>query len=117
MANQCVGVLCTAARECKAATEETTDETATEETTEDDAVHTSFADVCTFRGLTVAAASKLIFGEGDDVESQRLRGACSDWAGRRKLSTPAVKEAAKGVRARAPFPPASRSRLMLLPPR
>ena len=125
MANQCVGVLCTAAREGKAATEETTDETATEETTdetateettEDDAAHSSFADLCTLRGLTVAAASKVIFGEGEDADSQRLRRACSNWVGRRNLSTPAVKEAAKGVRARAPFPPASCSRLMLRPP-
>ena len=116
MANQCVGVLCTAARECKAATEETTDETATEETTEDDAAHSSFADLCALKELTVVAASKLIFGEGEDAESQRLRRACSKWAGRRDLSTLAVKEAAKGVRARAPFPPASCSRLMLRRP-
>ena len=118
MANQCVGVLCTAARECKAATEETTDETATEETTEDDAVHTSFADLCTFRGLSVRALSKLIFGEGEDADSKRLRSACKTWAYRCKSysSSLAVKEAAKKVRARL-FPPASRSRLMLLPPR
>ena len=75
-----------------------------------------FTDFCALKELTVAAASKLIFGEGEDAESQRLRGACSDWVGRRKLNTPAVKEAAKGVRARAPFPPASRSRLMLRRP-
>ena len=75
-----------------------------------------FTDFCALKELTVVAASKLIFGEGEDAESQRLRRACSKWAGRRNLSTLAVKEAAKGVRARAPFPPASSSRLMLRPP-
>ena len=97
MANLCIGVLCTAARECKAATEETTEETA------DDAVYKSFEGWCTLRGLTVAAASKVIFGVDND--SKRLRGACKYWVGRRKLNSPAVQEAAKGVRARAPSRP------------
>ena len=111
MANQCVGVLCTAARECKAATE------ASAHKKMDDAAHSSFKDLCALKVLSVTALSKVIFGEGEDAESQRLRSACRTWAGRCKLNTAAVKEAAKGVRARAPFPPASRSRLMLLPPR
>ena len=111
VANQCVGVLCTAARERKAATE------ASAHKEMDDAAHSSFKDLCALKVLSVAAASELIFGEGEDADSKRLRSACKTWAYRCKSysSSLAVKEAAKKVRARL-FPPASRSRLMLLPP-
>ena len=112
MANQCVGVLCTAARERKAATE------ASAHKKMDDDAHSSFMDLCALKVLSVMALSKLIFGEGEDADSQRLRSACKTWAYRCKSYSPsslAVKEAAKKVRARL-FPPASRSRLMLLPP-
>ena len=111
MANQCVGVLCTAAREGKAATE------ASAHKEMDDAAHSSFKDLCALKVLSVTALSKVIFGEGEDADSKRLRSACRTWAGRCKSysASAAVEEAAKKVRARL-FPPASRSRLILLPP-
>ena len=78
MANLCIGVLCTAVRERKAATEETTEET------EDDAVYRSFEGWCTLKTLSSASAAfKVIFGVGND--SKRLRGACVHWVGRRKV--------------------------------
>ena len=92
-------MLCAVARERKVAAEGSAHETV------DDAVYSSFKDWYTLKQLSARAASKVIFGVDDDPVSKRLRSACEPWAGRRKLDSPAVQEAAKGVRARAPSRP------------
>ena len=64
-----------------------------------------FNDWCTLKGLSAVAAAKLIFGVDADPKSKRMRGACERWAGRRKLGSAAVQEAAKRVRTRPPSRP------------
>ena len=104
-------MLCAAARERKVAAEGSAHETVDDDavyahtTTEDDAIHSSFEDWCTLKVLSSAAAATVIFGEDDGAESKRLRAGCETWAGRRLLDRPAVQEAAKRVRARAPSRP------------
>ena len=93
-------MLCAAARARMVAAE-----ASAHETVEDDAIHSSYKDWCTLKGLSAKAAYKVIFGEDDGAESKRLRAGCETWAGRRLLDRPAVQEAAKRVRARAPSRP------------
>ena len=86
----------------KASHEVEVEEVGTAETRKhtDDVVYERYTEYCELKELATAAAARLIFGE-----DKRLRTACEAWAGRRKLDTPAVQEAAKGVRALTrPFP-------------
>ena len=103
-------MLCAVARERKVAAEGSAHETVDDDavyvhTTTEEAVHSSFEDWCTLKQLSARAASKVIFGVDDDPVSKRSRSACEIWAARRYLDSPAVQEAAKGVRARAPSRP------------
>ena len=93
-------MLCAAARAAKVAAEGSA-----LETVDNDAVHSSYVDWCTLRGLSAVAAAKLIFGVDADPKSKRMRGACERWAGRRELGSAAVQEAAKRVRTRPPSRP------------